>query len=450
MKHKIYIFPVTFEQRSILQSCENDEYNTANILSYNWSLKGTLDISALEKSFKTIIQRHEILRTKFVYNKDQDDFNQHVFEQLEFNLEVIKMNNLNKLENKMTEYSNTPFNLQEETFRIGLFQVSSNLHVLSLNLHHVICDGWSLGVLKKELEKYYNEFIFGNNFKVESLPIQYADYTIWEKSLMQSKEISSQLKFWGNRLDEISNCRIFNNKVHSLESSSVSFNLHGDELQNIRDICTNNGTTLYMTLLAALKLTINYLYKKEDIVIGSPVARRNIKELENVIGLFRNLVLIRTHIDMKQKLNEFLSSIRKNYFESLRNQDVSYGCIKRYLKQEKIICNNEDKELFEIALAVQNAHSPMDFLNLKNIEAELITNNDENNIKSKFHIVFNITEYENNIICDVIYNKEIMEYSTSQEIINIFRLLLKNIGNLENYTLNQVTDFINTNKYQLI
>src|SRR5256886_3191549 len=267
-------------------------------------LTGALNATALERSLNEIIRRHEVLRANFI----DSDGNP---------AQTIAGNRTLKLQ--ATDLSRVPGGRREEELRLALeaearkpfdlsgdlllrallIQLEANEHVLQITMHHIVSDGWSIGVLFRELAAHYDSFRSGTLPALPELPIQYTDYALWERDSLRGAALERQLAYWRKQLSgtlpilDLPTDRA-RPAVQSLRGASETLQLQPTLTQALKDLSRQEGVPFFMTLLAALQTFLHRYTRQEDVLVGSVVAGRNQLDLENLIGFFVNTVVFRS------------------------------------------------------------------------------------------------------------------------------------------------------------
>jgi NRPS condensation-like uncharacterized protein len=228
------------------------------------------------------------------------------------------------------EEAGRPFDLaQGPVFRSKLVRLEEDDHVLLLTMHHIVSDGWSMGVFHRELSMLYRAFFNGEPSPLADLSIQYADYAVWQREWLHGEVLDRQLSYWKKELKEIP--AVLNlptdrprRAVQSHRGARQSIELSSELAQGLKQLSRKEGVTLFMTLLAAFQ-TLLYRYTgQQDIVIGSPIANRNRTEIEELIGFFANTLVLRTHLSGNPSFRELLKRVREVCLGAYTHQDLPF------------------------------------------------------------------------------------------------------------------------------
>ncbi|NJN68212.1 MAG: AMP-binding protein [Chloroflexaceae bacterium] len=328
-------------------------------------LKGNLEVSALERSFREILRRHETLRTCFATVDGQPI--QVVVPELELEVPVIDLRGLPTSEREaaaqqqMTEQGCQPFDLaQVPLVRMQLLRLTDDEHLLVVTMHHIISDGWSMGVLIHELTTLYRAFTSGQPSPLPALPIQYADFAHWQQQMARNGDLDVSLAYWVEK---------FKNEppilelptdyplpaVPSFRGERKRMLLPNDLNEALKGLAQQEGGTLFTVLLAALATLFSRYSGQEDIAIGTPIANRNRAELEGLVGFFVNTLVIRTDLSGNPTFREVLRRTTAVALEAYQHQDVPFEKLVEVLQPERSLSHSP---LFRVMFVLQNAPLP--------------------------------------------------------------------------------------------
>ncbi|MCU5332366.1 condensation domain-containing protein, partial [Bacillus wiedmannii] len=295
-----------------------------NVTSYNMPgammIEGILDRNKFEQAFRQLIQRHETLRTSF--DMVDDEIVQKVHGDVEFEISFIETHE--DMNDEIMSRFVRLFDLSKAPLlRIGLVKFAENKHMLLFDMHHIISDGVSMGLLVEEFVHLYQ----GN--QLSPLRIQYKDFSVWQNELFQSQVIKEKEQYWLNTFqDEIPVLNMPTDfprpSIQSFEGCSTSFDLDKELTENLNALAKETGTTLYMVLLAAYNVLLSKYTGQEDIVVGSPVAGRPHADLQSIIGMFVNTLAMRNYPKSNQTFEEFLDGVKENALIAYENQDYQF------------------------------------------------------------------------------------------------------------------------------
>ncbi|OKH53430.1 non-ribosomal peptide synthetase [Calothrix sp. HK-06] len=394
-------------------------------------LTGTLDIAALEYTFQQIIRRHDALRTNFVLQQEQPI--QVIVPELQTPLKFIDLRHLAKQERQtqaqqlITQEIQSPFNLSKGSLlRILLLQLDDTAYILLINLHHIISDGWSIGVLIKEIAAFYQ------NTPLPKLPIQYADFAHWQRQYLQGDILQNQLNYWRHQLDNISALNLPTDRsrpeVATYKGARKFLQLPSNLSQALKTLSQQEGVTLFITLLAAFQTLLYRYTHQNDIAIGSPIANRNRSELEGLIGFFVNSLVLRTDLSGNPTFKELLYRVREVALGAYQHQDLPFEKLVELLHPER---NLNQNPLFQVVFAMQNA--PMSTLKLSGLTLSPLQLNYET---TRFDLELHLWEQGENVWVNsegisgfVIYSTDLFDEATITRMLGHFQVLLESIVN---------------------
>jgi amino acid adenylation domain-containing protein len=401
-------------------------------------LKGALDVAALEKSLNEIIRRHEALRTTFRSVEEQPS--QLIAPTLEVSMPVEDLSMLSEAEREsrvqplITREAQQPFDIARgPLIRLLLLRLSENDHVLVVTMHHIISDGWSVGIIIREMAALYDAFRSGKPSPLSDLSIQYADFAYWQRQWLQEEVLQKQLDYWRKQLDGSTVLQLPTDHprpaVQTFLGAKQSFLMPLDLLKELKDLSNRAGVTLFMTLLAGFK-TLLYRYTGEqDVVVGSPIANRNHVEIEGLIGFFLNVLPLRTDMSGNPTFLNLLSRVREMSLEAYAHQDLPFDKLVEELQPER---NLTHTPLFQVFFILQNA--PLPPLELGDLTMALI---EVDKGTSKFDLELNMFETQQGLLTTWIYSTDLFTISTIERMSRHFETLLRGIVAHPDAGLNQ-------------
>ncbi len=386
-------------------------------------LIGNLNILALEESFNTLIARHPGLRTIFKMNS-QSSLEQIILPKYKIDLKVktISAENINLL---LHNEAHILFNLAEgPLFKVKLFKLEEDKHILFMNQHHIITDGWSINLMLNELNNLYDSYLSGNlknNFVYAS---KYTDFYNWQERLFATDNFKQQLNYWKNTLAGFTPLNLPTDYKRPLVEKhvgrSIIVDLGNDLLYSLRRLCKETQTTLFMMLLSALNVLLYKYSNQEDIVIGTPVANRNNHQFIDLVGLVTNTLVIRTDLGGDLKYSKLLERVREVCLKSYDNQDVPFEKLLEILNIDRDIGRNP---IFQVMFMLENQNNNSG-LKLKNIENENINNFYD---VSQFDLTFHLCETKNNLSCRIEYNTNLFHADTIRKLAERLKNILQSI-----------------------
>ena len=424
----VFVFPVSFAQQRLwfLEQLApgNPFYNVPTAVR----LTGLLNLAALEQTFNEIVRRHEALRTTFRMLDGQPV--QAIAPKLTLPLPVVDLQ-LSVIEREAAVERLTTKELQQSfdlaqgpLLRVQLLQLDSSEHILLLTLHHIVADGWSIGVLLRELGTLYTAFATGQPSPLTELPIQYADFAHWQRQWLQGEVLATQLAYWQQQLDGCApSLALPTDRPRptrpTFRGARQSLMLPQELAKAIAALSEREGVTLFMTLLAAFQ-TLLYRYTgQEDISIGSPIANRNRSEIEGLIGFFVNSLVLRTDLSGNPTFRELLRRVREVALGAYAHQDLPFEKLVEELQPERDLSRNP---LFQIVFALQN--TPSETLELPGLKLSPL---DLEPGTARFDLEFQLVECLDTLGVVVTYSTDLFESSTIAQMLEHFQALLNSI-----------------------
>lgn len=321
-------------------------------------LDGALDVEALKQALGEVVQRHEVLRTSFPTVDDQPV--QSIASSIELPFDLIDLAELSRSEQESSiashagEFASLHFDLAHgPLIRVRLLRLSDAEHVLLFCMHHIVGDLWSMNVLVNEWARLYDGFSRGETSPLDDLPVQYADYAIWQREWLRGDVLDEQLDYWRKQLADapavlgLSTDKSRSN--HSFEGVRLNVALPETLSSEIKAFSRREGATLFMTLLAAFGATLNYHAQQNDILIGTPIANRRQVEVENLIGFFLNTLVLRIDLAGDPDFRELLRRVRDVSLGAYAHQDVPFEKLVEELRPERSLSHNP---LFQVAFTL--------------------------------------------------------------------------------------------------
>jgi amino acid adenylation domain-containing protein len=394
-------------------------------------LNGQLNVAALEQSINAIIHRHEALRTNFVSVAEQPI--QVIAPTLEWKLKIIDLSSLPENQREAEaqrlaiEAARQPFDLERETLLRGLLlQLDETDSILLLTVHHIVFDGWSVGVFERELTELYRAFDTGTTSNLPALLIQPADLVLWQQQESQRRMLESQLAYWQQQLKEIPTLLELPTDnprpaVQTFQGATQSFVLSPELYSGLSSYSQQQGVTLFMTLLTAFQILLCRYTGTDDIFVGTPVANRNRQELEQLIGFFVNTIVLRTDLSGNPTFAELLERVREVALQAYAHPDLPFEQLVTALQPERSLSHSP---LVQVMFAVEEQSRSN--LALSGLEVSTIT---LENHSAKFDLTLTIENTEQEAIVHWEYNTDLFEAETIARISTHFQMLLQGIVN---------------------
>jgi amino acid adenylation domain-containing protein len=324
-------------------------------------LRGPLDELALQASLNEIVARHESLRTTFRIEKDGPC--QHIAASGVFALQSFDLCYLPEtaqqveLERHLEEEANSAFDLAHGPLIRGRFlKLDAEHHALLITMHHIVSDGWSMGVLIREFATLYAAYSQGDASPLPPLSVQYADYAVWQRQWLAGERLQAQLDYWHNALSGAPELlELPSDRPRPAEQSyagaSLPVLLPERLTAQLKALAREQNATLFMVLLAGWAVTLSRLAGQDDIVIGSPIAGRQQLEVESLIGFFINTLALRVRLDDNPSVEALLEQVKETTLSAYAHQDVPFEQVVEVLQPRRSLSHSP---LFQVMFALQN------------------------------------------------------------------------------------------------
>ncbi len=360
------LIPLSFAQQRLWFLDQLDPGNAVYNMPVALRLAGDLDVAALRRSLNALLERHEVLRATFTSTDGRPE--QKITGELHLDLEPEDLSVMPapereaEVERLASEEASLGFDLSRGPLVRGrLLRLSEGEHVLLLTMHHIISDGWSVGVLFRDLKAFYEAFHHGGVAALRELAIQYADYSVWQRHELQGERLDRELTYWKEKLAAAPPVlELPRNEARAnppgYHAGAQSFLISAGMTDRLRDLCRRDDVTLFMVLLAVFYTLLHRYSGQDDIVIGTTIANRNRSELEDLIGFFANTLALRTRLSGNPTFRDVLRAVRETALGAYAHQDLPFERLVDEMDSRRTL---ETSPLFQVAFALQNA-SPSD------------------------------------------------------------------------------------------
>jgi amino acid adenylation domain-containing protein len=387
-------------------------------------LIGVPDVAALERSLGEVVRRHEVLHTSF--RSTASGATQVISPPAHFRLPVTDLSHLppSQREREAQRLAEAeaclPFNLEQgPMLRASLLRLSVDEHVLLLTLHHIVTDGWSMGILFAEVTALYAAYTSERESPLEELPVQYADYAAWQREWMEAGALEPQLGYWREKLSgapaalELPTDRA-RPAVQGYRGATTAFKLGGAEA--LREASRQEGVTQFMALLAGFAALLHRYSGQRDILVGTPVANRTRPELESLVGYFANTLVLRVGVTGEESGRELLWRVREACLGAYANQDVPFERLVEELQPER---NRSHAPFFQVVFALHN--NPKSSLELKGLT---FTHQPFEPGTARADLTLEVGETKEGLVCSFEYNTDLFEAATIERMAGHYRRLL--------------------------
>jgi amino acid adenylation domain-containing protein len=421
--------PLSFAQQRLWFLAQLEPESPTYNIPAAYRLRGLLNVAALEQSLSEIVRRHETLRTTFMAVDGQAvqvvaPHRPRALPMVDLRGEPAREQEARALQ-LAAEDAHRPFDLaQGPLFRATLVQLTEEEYVLLLNMHHIVSDGWSRMVLFQELTTFYTAFATGKPSPLPELPIQYADYAVWQREWLQGEVLEAQLVYWRQQLaGPLPMLHLPTDRPRPAVQTSWGANhamlLSKTLTEALNVISQREGVTLYMTLLAAFQTLLHRYTGQDDITVGSPVAGRTRAELEGLIGFFVNTLILRTDLSGNPTFRELLGGVREMALGAYAHQDLPFERLVEELQPQRSLSH---PPLFQVMFTLQNA--PRQTLVLPGLTLRRL---EVNSGTAKFDLTLSMAESADGLRGVWEYNTDLFVAATIYRLADHFRTLLEGL-----------------------
>jgi amino acid adenylation domain-containing protein len=452
MKPDSFVFPTSFAQQRLWFLDQLEPNSPLYNLPVALRLRGPLKRGALQQSLNEIVRRHEALRTTFSV---VDGLPVQVIAPVQtISLPLVDLRHLPETERQVEarrlaqEDARHPFDLaQGPLLRTTLLRLDEQDHVLLLNMHHIVTDGWSMGLLFHELSTLYEAFCLDRPSPLPDLPIQYADYSVWQRDWLQGEVLEEQLAYWREQLADaptllaVPTARPRTPAV-TYQAASQALAFPRPLSEALRKLSQREGVTPFMTLLAAFQTLLYRYTQQEDVVVGSPIANRSRAEIERLIGFFVNTLVLRTDLSSNPTFRELLRRVREVCLGAYAHQDLPFERLVEELQPER---NLGHSPLFQVMFILQNA--PRHTLEIPGMGLSYLPVDTET---MRFDLVVSLAEEPAGLRGGIRYKADLFDTDTIRRMAGHFQTLLEAIVADPDQTIATLPLLTSAERHQLL
>ncbi|MBA2284934.1 MAG: AMP-binding protein, partial [Ktedonobacteraceae bacterium] len=423
------VFPLSFSQQRMWFLHQLAPEDAAYNCSVALRLTGKLSVTALQKTIQDLVGRHEALRTTFV-TIDGHPF-QVIAPEQDVTLRYLDVSDLPEPEQTARVRSLTtgevqrPFDLEQgPLLRMLLVWLGQDAYVLQVTMHHIISDGWSLGIMVREMLELYRAYVGGQAVTLAMPPIQYADYAVWQREWLQGERLASQLAYWKDQLATAPALLSLQTDrpraaVQSNQGAVLAFTLSKELSEALKELARGEGATTFMALLAAFDVLLFRYTGQQDILTGTPIANRNRAETANVIGCFINTLVLRSRLSHEISFRQLLSHVRETTLNAYANQDVPFEQLIEALKVKR---NAGYPPLVQVFFVLQDV--TMDALALSDM---MVAPFQLDKGTAQFDLTLEMAEEAGGLSGHIEYNTGLFDASTIERLVGYWQTLLEGI-----------------------
>jgi len=429
-------YPLSSAQRRLWTICQLDEVNIAYSEHQLEFLEGKLNSEALNQAFLSLIQRHEVLRTSF-REDENEEVKQWIIpaEEVDFSVEIVEQGKQKcTYSDLLQHFLSQPFDFKNAPlFRVIAIEVESEKWVVCYLMHHIICDGWTIELIRKEFFALYSRYSGKSKETLKPLRLQYKDYAYWQQSQLQEDRMKEHREYWLDRFEkkapELDFATDFQRSAFKTYSGAkVRTFFKKETLTGLEELCRANGGTLFMGLISVVKCLMYKYTGQTDIVLGSPIAGREHSDLEDQLGFFLNTLALRTSFESNRSFLELFQSVRQTTLEAYEHQSYPFD---ELVENVPYKFDKSRTPFYDVMVGLLNtkvgANSvrEQESIEVDNIEYE---NEDSyEQVMSKFDMTFNFIERKGGLYLGLEYNKDLYKKSSIVRLLSHFERLLNSI-----------------------
>ncbi|MBC9929148.1 non-ribosomal peptide synthetase [Chitinophaga qingshengii] len=416
--------PLSYSQERLWFIDQLEEGSTQYHLPAILHLRGKLNKTALAFSIQGIIARHEVLRT--VIDTEGGVPYQRILEASGWEMPVIDEQDAAAIQTKITTLVNIPFDLAADyMLRANLIVLGEEEHILVVVIHHIASDLWSAGIIIKELTERYAAYAEDRFLQQEPLPLQYADYAIWERTWLTGDILDKKLAYWKDKLSGVTTLNLPTDHlrpvIQSTRGAGKKFVLDRELSEQLKTLSYQQGTTLFMTLLAAFKVLLYRYSGQEDICVGSPIAGRTQRETEVLIGFFVNTLALRSYLGGDPSFLTLLEQVKQTTLSAYDHQEVPFEKVVEVVVAERSLSRTP---LFQVMFDLQSTPEEQ-HLHLHELEVVL---QQAERTTAQFDLNFSISDSEAGISGDVSWCVDLFTEATIDRMIRHYETLLRAVA----------------------
>lgn len=439
-----FAFPLSPVQERMWRADRENPGNPAYNGSFRWILEGSLDPVLVERTFNEIIRRHEALRTTFA--EEDGTPVQVVSPYLQVRVSFNDLRPLNsqlreeEMDRLCAEEACRPFNVEkDELIRVGLLRMEDRRHILMLTMHHLVSDGWSVGLIMEELQSIYGAFAEGRPSPLPELPIQYADYVVWKQDQSAGAANLKQLNYWKNKLWGYRRLEVLPDfprpALRTTRGAIVSMLLPRELTNALRDFSNQQGGSMFITSLSACLALLSRYTGEKDVAVGSPLAGRNRPDVENLVGLFMNHVVLRASAEGDPSFVDFAKRVRDTVWDAFANQDVPFENVVRVL-QPGANSFNEPFFLLNFICQREYARASEFVFEFAGIRMSTMPSKSQGAL---YDLNFFLVEREAGWRLSIEYNADLYREATAQKMLRDFQQIFEGVAKDPNLRLSELS-----------
>ncbi|MEM9537686.1 MAG: condensation domain-containing protein, partial [Cyanobacteria bacterium P01_E01_bin.45] len=418
------------------------------------TLDGQLDVEALRRSLSEIVRRHETLRTNI--REDDGTPVQTISDDISLTITEIDFQDVpiaeqgERVQQWLRTEAQRPFDISSDPLlRVALVALAEQKHMLSVTMHHIVSDGWSAGVLVRELAALYRAFSAGQPSPLPELPIQYADFAIWQRQHLQGKVLQDLLTYWQEQLNDSPDILELPTdrprpSVQTFNGAKAPIAIEAELTDSLLQLAGTADATLFMTLLAGFQLTIYAYAQQEKFLLGSPIANRNRPEIEGLVGFFVNTLVLPADLSGDPTFEQLLARVKDSCLGAYSHQDLPFEKLVEALPFQRDLSR---APLVQAAFALQNAASTL--LELPGLTVSLA---DIETATAKVDLTVLLDDVDGNANSSlngvIEYNTDLFEPSTVAGIISLYQQLLQAVTQHSDRPISEILSVFDLSQFR--
>lgn len=444
--------PLSFAQEQLWLEKQLNPDSAAYTIANAVRLSGSLHVKALQRSLHALIQRHEILRTSFPMVGER--VIQHIADDLSLPFEQRSLESLSPSEQEdelarlIAHEEQHVFNLEAgPLLRMILVRLGATEHVLLLTMHHIITDKWSMGIFIRELAAFYDAFSHNQPSPLPELPVQYADFAVWQRQCLTQEILDAQLAYWRKQLADIPPLLELPTDrarpmTQAYQGSAETFFISSDIVNSLKMLSQQSGATLFMTLLGAFATLLSRYSRQEDVVIGTVIATRRQTELESLIGFFLNNLVFRVLLGGNPTFQDLLAQMKQVAFDAYAHQDVPFEYIVSALRPKRTLNHHP---IVQVMCILENV--PFESLHLSGLT---LTPIGLESMTADYDLALSMAETPEGMRGKFVYNALLFEEATIRRMCGHFRMLLAGIATNPNQRVQEFPLLTDAERVQML
>ena len=425
--------PISYPQERYWELYRRLPDDTMSNIHAAFSVTGEIDLDVLQKAVDEVVRRHESLRTSFIEGGDGQPL-QIVAPELPFVLPIDDLSGLpadqqeEQIDIRSRKQGTECFDLgRAPLFRLRLLQLGKDRHVFLATMHHIISDGWSIHVLFQELAQLYDAFCYGHPSPLTELPIQYADYAIWQRTYLQGEVLDSLMGFWERKLAGLTKLQISSVRPRRpgarYSERDVEFSISARLKRDMERLCRDENATMFMLLIGTLQLLMRYHSGSDDIPVKFNVANRDRRETQGIIGVFTNRLVLRSDFSGNPTFHEALARVRQDALDVFSHQELPVEMLLRKLSSDGAFGGLLG---LTVSLSYQQRSSAESLSRYRGMEF-CYRPTPMGPQRTSYDFWLTITELDNGFDCEIAYDSDIFEDAFIERIKRQYLNLLEGI-----------------------